>query len=382
MPSTLKVLIVDPDYPRDSHLYGDVFVHTRLKAYPESWEISVIGYNSMLKEPCEYTWDGMSVYLSPVLSEIERQIRDAQPDIIAVHFIQHDLMSTLLEQNKPLLIFLHGFESTSWRRRLFNYSSPGDLPYLLKYIRGNRHQLKELKKFVTVANQRQEIHFVFVSEWLQTACEEDLNIKISNKHIIPNSIDTERFHFSPKSPEQRKKILTIRSFDARNYANDILVGAILRLSRKDYFNELSFSIYGEGYLFDKLTGEIKHFKNVTLHNHFVPNESIPAIHREHGIFFCFSRLDSQGVSMCEAMSSGLVTVTSRAAAIPEFVKDGESGFLTQNITEIIGCMDKLYQSPDIFARISEQGSRAIMEKCSLSRIIPREVNLIRQLANR
>ena len=108
MNSNLKVLIIDPDYPRESNLYGDVFVHTRIKAYPKSWEISVIGYNSQLSDPCEYSWEGVSVYLSPVLSEIERRIRDKNAAVIAIHFIQHELMDILLQVNKPLIILHKG----------------------------------------------------------------------------------------------------------------------------------------------------------------------------------------------------------------------------------------------------------------------------------
>jgi glycosyltransferase involved in cell wall biosynthesis len=252
----------------------------------------------------------------------------------------------------------------------------------LKYIKSNRKQLQKLKKFINVSNTRQNIHFVFVSEWLQNSCESDLGVSILHKHVIPNSIDTDRFSFNMKNPEQRKKILAIRSFNARNYANDILVDVILQLSNKPYFSELSFSIYGEGYLFNNLTKKINQFKNVSLHNYFVPNESIPALHRQHGTFFCFSRLDSQGVSMCEAMSSGLVTFTNNVAAIPEFVEDGASGFVSNNIEEIIKSMDLLYQSSEVFFKISEQGSRSIEQKCGLSIVIPREVNLILQLTNR
>jgi L-malate glycosyltransferase len=377
----VKVLILDPDYPRDSNLYGDVFVHTRLKAYPASWMINVIGYNSNLAGPSHYDWDNINVYLSPELEEIEKRILNSDADIILVHFIQRELMRALLDWKKPLIVFFHGIESTGWKRRLFNYTSLGDIPYLWEYIRSNQEQLRELKKFIDSANKRQNVHFVFVSEWLKKACEGDVGITISNKHIIPNSIDTDRFHYKRKDPSMRTKILSIRPFTARNYANDILCEVIIRLSKKPYFNELSFSIYGEGYLFNKLTAKIRKFKNVSLFNYFIPNAQIPAIHEQHGTFFCFSRIDSQGVTMCEAMSSGLATFTNRVAAIPEFVEDGISGFLSSSVEEIVETMDALWQSPDIFIKISENGSRQIAKKCSLSTVIPKEVELIQQLTN-
>ena len=61
------------------------------------------------------------------------------------------------------------------------------------------------------------------------------------------------FEFAQKSKNDRLKILSIRSFNSKNYANDITTKAILELSKKPYFNELSFTICGEGRLWQRTT---------------------------------------------------------------------------------------------------------------------------------
>ena len=43
----------------------------------------------------------------------------------------------------------------------------------------------------------------------------------------------------------------------------------------------------------------------------------------NGIFICPTRQDAQGVSMCEAMSSGLVPITLYNTAIPECLPNDE-----------------------------------------------------------
>ena len=39
-----RVLILDQDYPSESNLYGDVFVHTRVKEYVKDVEVKVVSF--------------------------------------------------------------------------------------------------------------------------------------------------------------------------------------------------------------------------------------------------------------------------------------------------------------------------------------------------
>ena len=57
-----------------------------------------------------------------------------------------------------------------------------------------------------------------------------------------NPIDENLFRYKPKTADLRKKILVLRTFMSRKYATDIVRDTILSLSRKEFFNELSFSI--------------------------------------------------------------------------------------------------------------------------------------------
>lgn len=76
-------------------------------------------------------------------------------------------------------------------------------------------------------------------------------------HIIHNYIDSNAFRYQEKHPEMRKKILSIRPFASKTYANDLTVKAILELSKEPWFQELSFTIIGDGILFEELTEPIK-----------------------------------------------------------------------------------------------------------------------------
>jgi glycosyltransferase involved in cell wall biosynthesis len=141
-------------------------------------------------------------------------------------------------------------------------------------------------------------------------------------------------------------------------------------------------VQGEGYLFKRLTKKIQHFGNVTLKNVFTENKDIPWIHQNFGIFLSPSRMDTQGVSMCEAMASGLVPITSPVGGIPEYCKNEVSGFLVKSANEIAKKIEYLYYNPGAFSLMSNQARVNVLETCDSKNVIAREINLIRFLAGK
>ncbi|TLE15011.1 glycosyltransferase [Helicobacter apodemus] len=146
-------------------------------------------------------------------------------------------------------------------------------------------------------------------------------------------------------------ILSIRPFASKKYANDLSVKAILELSNKSFFKELEFLIIGDGELFEETLKPLRAFQNVTIHKKFLRQEEIAKLHKEYGIFLNPTRMDSQGVSRDEAGSSGLVPVTNRVAAIPEFV-DEDCGILVEaeDYVGLANAIEFLYKNPKEFLK--------------------------------
>ncbi|HEY8346189.1 MAG TPA: glycosyltransferase [Symbiobacteriaceae bacterium] len=63
---------------------------------------------------------------------------------------------------------------------------------------------------------------------------------------------------------------------------------------------------------------------VALRGH-VPWEAMPAEYAAGDIFLFPSSLETQGLATLEAMAAGLPVVAVQAGALPELVRDGESG---------------------------------------------------------
>lgn len=130
--------------------------------------------------------------------------------------------------------------------------------------------------------------------------------------------------------------------------------------------------------FSELTLPLRKFKNVKLRKRFLDQEEISRLHAENGIFMAPTRFDSQGVSMCEAMSSGLVPISSETAAIPEFVRNGETGLLVPPETPeaLADAVEELYFDSELFSRLSSAAASSIGDQCGRSATTDRELELI------
>ncbi|TKN76650.1 glycosyltransferase family 4 protein [Enterococcus faecium] len=365
----MKILVLTQQYPKDNDIYKNAFVHTRVKRYlsetRDNYEVFVLN-----NKENSYVYDEVRVQEGSA-EKLRSVLANDKYDKIIIHFLTWRMIQVLLEPifiNIPKIIWVHGYEALSWKRRIFNISNFN----FLKYAFVNRLQLKYFKEFLSYdANSI----FVFVSEWMKQVAEKDIKANFTNSVIIPNGIDTNKFHYLPKDT-LKKKILLIRPFNSRKYATDIACKALELLSREPDFSDYSITIIGEGQYFERDTKNISNFDNVQLINKFLTPDEIAQFHSENGIFLCPTRQDAQGVSMCEAMSSGLVVVASNNTAIPEFVDNETEGLLCKNAKDICSAIIKISNDDTSFDNISRNARKRILEQCDLNEIVWRELKLI------
>lgn len=368
-----KIIVYSSNYPNEKNLFRNVFVHSRVKEYAKKYEVCVIGVDKLNSQTENYVYEGINIIIFNRRDEASTFIFESNPDILLVHFFEPWMFGRIVKSAAfPILIWIHGVEALGWYRRLFNLKNLKDFLY---YIVTNTYQMLVLNRLIRYS-KKNFIGFIFVSDWMRKITEFDSLIKVPKKYIIPNPINDSLFKYTEKGSETRKRILVIRSFSSKKYATDIIQDVIVKLSEREYFKELEFSIYGDGEYFSTHTTKLRMFNNVFLHQGFLEYNKIPKIHIGHGIFLCPTRQDAQGVSMCEAMSSGLIPITSLSTAIPEFVVDGESGFITKSVNEILLAFDELYYNKEKFLKMSKATHLHIINICSVSSVINAEVNLI------
>jgi len=368
----MKILICAlHGYPSPADIYRSGFIHQRALGYQKAGHECTI-FSGMNDEK-DYEYDNIKIYQGKV-TRLTQIYKSVQPDIIFTHFVNPSYIKWLEENSItiPQIIWIHGFEALSWRRRLFNFS------FSKRFIRFILDNVKKRWIWHNSLKNRNDIwknvSFVFISEWMKKIAEADLGYHFQKSNIIPNPINHELFRFTEYDAARRLKVVVIRSFASKKYATDIAIDAIKILSKSAVFDQFHFSIYGKGKLFDKQTKLIKNFSNVSLYNHFVEQKDIPGIHQEHGILLCPTRQDSQGVTMCEGMSSGLTVVASDNTAIPEFMPD-HCGYKGNTAREIARILEHIASHPEEAKLFAKQGSDFIREKCHYDKIIEKELKI-------
>lgn len=272
-----------------------------------------------------------------------------------------------------LIYWFHGFEARDYRRLYFNYTT-AELATL-------KQRLYEITQWRIEANKicfaAPAIKKVFVSNYLKNIAERDNGAQIENGHIIPNYIDSNVFEYHEKSAKQMKRFLLIRAFSRRNYGNDIAIEAIKIASQWEGFEDLHFTIRGFGPDFAPLTESLKEFSNVVLEEQYSTPQDMAEQHREHGIFLCPSRFDTQGVTMGEAMASGLVCITNPVTGIPEYI-DESCGLLAapDDPMAYAKAIWHAKDHPDAMLKLSKAAAARSRAQCGMDQTVGREIALL------
>ena len=145
---------------------------------------------------------------------------------------------------------------------------------------------------------------------------------------------------------------------------------------------MRFTIIGDGPLFEETLRPLIDLPNVTISRQFLTQSEIAEEHSRHGIFLVPTRLDTQGVSRDEAMSSGLVPVTNGIPAVLEFADErsaaiappGDAAALADGISEMI-------ESPELFQRRSVAAAARVRGQSANDIVIPAELGLLAEAAH-
>ena len=372
-------LVIARQYPAYDDLYRYGFLHSRVRAYKDAGLQTEL-FRIREDDSSYREFDGIDVATCD-LSLLDRTLASGSIKHVLVHFLDEKMWQVLKKYIDKLrvTVWIHGAEIQVWQRRTFDF----ELMPTEEVLRQKKLSDKR-KKFwhEIMAVPARNLHFVFVSRHFQDEVLGDLGVSIPKNQcsIIHNFIDDRIFSYEKKDAEARKTLLSIRPYASRKYANDVTVNAILELSKRPFFDQLRFSLYGDGELFESLTEPLKKFRNVKVLREFLSQDQIAEQHKSHGIFLTPTRMDSQGVSRDEAMSSGLVPITTRVAAIPEFV-DESCGVVVgpESAVEIADAVERLYFSSGDYLRLSEGAGRRVRMQSGWSSTVGREMKLIANL---
>lgn len=373
-------LVLAKQYPAYDDLYKYGFLHSRLRAYKSQGVlVDMFKINNQFPAGKLKEFEGIDVCVGDK-ELLRRTLASGQIKKVLVHLIDEHMWSILREFKDQLQIYIwvHGAEIRSWKRKASELESMAKEEVVRqKKLSDNR---KVFWQNLIDKDLNNNIQLIFVSSIFLQESEVDIERKIpeTNVNIIHNYIDNQIFSYNEKHPEDRFKILSIRPYANKNYGNDMTVHMIEELSQYKDFKKFQFSLYGDGVLFEELVKKVKHFENVTVHKKFLNHAEIAKLHKCNGIFAVPTRLDSQGVSRDEAMSSGLVSLTNAVSAVPEFVDDSCSLLVPgEDYKAMAREVIRMVENPDEFLRLSKAGSQRVAEKLNFDETIGKELKLFK-----
>lgn len=370
-------LFIAKNYPSYDNLYKYGFVHSRLRAYKQKG-MKIDFFRFVNNKNIFYREFETIDICEANATVLDQTLSSGTIYHALIHILDENIWNILKKYiNKiRITIWCHGHEIQLWQRRTFEFERMSPSEIAKEKVNSDKRKLFWKNIFATY---NPNLHFVFVSEYFKKEVEADFEVSIpkSSYSIIHNYIDNNIFTYQEKTPATRFNILSIRPYENRKYGNDLTVKTIFELSKKSFFDKLCFTIVGDGKLFEETTSPLKRFNNVKIEKRFLTQKEIAEYHHINGIFLVPTRLDSQGVSRDEAMSSGLVPVTNNVGAIPEFV-DASCGIICppEDFKSMAQAIEGLYKDIKGYKSLSRAASIRSQTQNGFTNTIQKELDLI------
>ncbi len=195
-----------------------------------------------------------------------------------------------------------------------------------------------------------------------------------NVHIIPTGIETERFH---KENIDSKKLQKIKN-DLNIKNDDFIILYVGRLAEEkdveflidnqEYFvkknKNVKLLIVGSGPDYDKYVKRSEKLKDNIIFTGKVPYENIPYYYNIGTIFVTASTTETQGLTLIEAMSTGMPVVCIDDESFRNTIIDGLNGFTFKNKKEYRKEIDELINNNNLIKKLGKQAKISTSEYSS------------------
>ncbi len=271
----------------------------------------------------------------PKLKKIEKEF---SPDIIHAHYASSYGVLAYLLRFKPTIISVWGSDLYDFPNRNF----------LNKWI-----LTKVIQSADTICSTSNAMKEIIISNFNRKEC-----------FLTPFGVDTDEF----KPSEIDQKIFTvgtIKSIEPHN-GIDVIIEAAKILVHEMNFSDIKFLIVGKGTLLDKMKEKCIKYnldKNIKFTGHILHQDIIKYFQRL-SVFIAVSTRESFGVSILEAASCGVPSITSNVGGLPEVNKNLKTGYIIEANNEKILSekIIKLYKNDKLRKEMGKKARKRVIEK--------------------
>jgi glycosyltransferase involved in cell wall biosynthesis len=241
---------------------------------------------------------------------------------------------------------------------------------------GHRAQsapIERAKLFVHRAAMRRARRITTWSQWAKDSLVRDYGVMADAVTVIPPGATLANFPDPSARPQRRPgpmRILFVGG-DFTRKGGDLLL---------DVFRQ---HLRGSSELHLVTAADIASGDGVWVHRGVTPHSpALLALYADADVFALPTRADCFGVVLAEAMAASLPIVTTRVAAIPEAVSDGESGFVIEagDGEALRDRLQRLASSPDLRTRMGRCSRRIGEERFDMDKNANRIADLLVSLS--
>jgi glycosyltransferase involved in cell wall biosynthesis len=375
----MKIAIITSRYPTKNNPYNHMFVHARSLYFIKQQNLELTVFVPSKNDEA-YIFEKVNV-IKTSSQNIAKDILNF--DVIYLHLLNiypnqklsgWNIYKSIIDNNIPCVMYIHGSEAQKYGTRNFDYDF--SIQETLKFLYKDFYFIPKIKRFVKAINKRTNSIFLAPSTWMIKEAEKNLSLKFNNFEVIPNGIDTKLFKFYDLYAN-RYKLITLRPLE-NIYAIDIAI-EVMKYLPKQYI----LDIYGKGRFQRKYQDLINKYNldnRIKIVNRFIDRKDLNSFYSNYGCMLSLSRSDTQGVTRCEAMSSGLLTVSSNITAIPEFISDMKNGILgdNNNPKSIAKKIIDVVENKAKYKKIC-RSARESMEAIDIDKTMRRELDVFKML---
>lgn len=372
------VLVITPMYPSLSNPYSATFVYSKVKRYSEegiNTDVAVVAVNE--KKLCSYKYAGTKI-CKISYDDLRNIIQRGRYNKILIHFFDSEICNALLAcdlDNIEVMIYCHGADVDLKNKDI---CSGYFVPDRVFSDAENRQKEKRLEA-MQIFERKKNVRWIFNTRWNYENAKKVTGLKFERHEIIPCFVDEKDFPFDRKKDSQRTQILVLKKMDnVRQYAVDIAVRVVLKLSKKPYFKDLHFTFVGAGDYQAELTEPLRKYENVKIENKFYDHDKMKDVFAENGILLAPSRYDTQGVTVGEAAMSGLAVVASKGTGVSDMLPESLGTFFdNKDIDGAVKIIDEIYNRNKKITDLSSSFHDAISKTAS-TELIKKEIKIIKE----
>lgn len=212
-----------------------------------------------------------------------------------------------------------------------------------------------------------------VSKYLRKQVQETLGIK-KNISVVPNFVNPEVF--SPVKPDiaqgrlnRQLVVIHVSNFRPIKRIQDLVEAMSIVIKEA---GNTRLVLVGDGPERQRIELLVK---ELDLQNHVLMTgfrSDVPEILRCSDVLVLCSDSESAGLTLLEAMSSGLPVVATKVGGTSEIVEDGRNGFLVtpRSPEELADRILRLNLNKKLRLRLGEEARRTVLEHFTVDRVVP------------